>query len=111
NARQRWGRTGRTSNGEVYCTYTETQYETLFPDYAIAAVKRSNMEESFLTLKLAGIPHPETGWLDNPVEAEVIRANAALVSSGSILETGNLTKRGVMLRSISYPTKLVDALF
>jgi ribosomal protein S1 len=111
NAKQRWGRTGRTSDGEVYCLYTETQFNTLFPAYPVAAIKRSNMEEPFLTLKLAGIPHPETGWLENPKEDEVIRANSALSTSGAVGENGILTKRGLVLRNISYPTKLIDALF
>ena len=111
NARQRWGRTGRTRNGEVYCLYTKDQFDNLFLDYPVSAIERSSMEETLLVMKAAGIPNPTIGWLQNPKIEEMERSNTALVESGILTEDGVLSKRGLLLSNFSYPAKLVDALF
>lgn len=111
NAIQRWGRTGRTRNGEVYCLYTEDQYDDLFPDSPKPAIQRSSMEEVVLAMKTAGIPDPSSGWIEEPPVEEVNRSILALQKAGAINQEGLLTDYGLMLRSFSYPSQLVDLLF
>lgn len=111
NARQRWGRTGRNRNGEVYCLYTEDQFNNLFLEYPVADIKRSSLEDTLLVMKLAGIPNPSEGWLEDPDIKEIERSNTTLVDSGIITKDGILSKRGLLLSGFPYPAKLVDALF
>lgn len=108
NAKQRWGRTGRTRNGEVYCLYTKKQFETLFPEYPVAEIQRSSMEEIVLTTKAAGITHINDGWLENPSIEEINRSIQTLQEYEALSADGSLTQRGLMLRSFSYPIKLID---
>lgn len=110
NAKQRWGRVGRTRNGIVYCLYTEDQFRNLFPKDPTPAVQRSSMEESFVTLKAAGIPDPSLGWLDSPKPAEMERSQRALVDHGSVTPDGSLTRYGLMMQNFSYPTELKELL-
>lgn len=113
NARQRWGRTGRTRNGEVYCLYTESQFNdlNLFRDYPVSAIQRSSMEEPLLVMKYAGVSDPTSGWLENPDSSESDRSLDVLYKSGVITKDGSLSKKGILRSSFSYPAKLVDALF
>lgn len=110
NAIQRWGRTGRTKNGEVYCLYTDTQFTNLFADQPSTAITRSNMGQPLLDAKTAGIPDPFHGWLENPPETEAVAAFSELSETGAIAQDGTLTDYGLLLRSFSYPGKLVDLL-
>jgi len=110
NAKQRWGRTGRTRNGEVYCLYTEDQFNSLFLDYPIPAMQRSSMESVVLTAKVAGIPDVVDGWLQNPPEDEIERSTASLKGSGALSESATLTQYGLMVRSFSYAPRLFDIL-
>lgn len=110
NAKQRWGRTGRTRNGEVYCLYTEQQFNVLFPEYPVTAMQRSNMESIVLTAKAAGIPNVTNGWLENPPQSEVERSAGALIRSGALTEEKSLTSYGLMVRQFSYAPKLVTLL-
>jgi len=110
NAKQRWGRTGRTRNGEVYCLYTEEQFNELFPKFPVAAIQRSSMEGVVLTAKAAGIPKVLDGWLENPPETEIERSAKALIKSGALTEDESLTSYGLMTRQFSYAPKLFDLL-
>lgn len=110
NAKQRWGRVGRTRNGIVYCLYTEDQFMNLFPEHPTPAVQRSSMEESLVTLKAAGAPDPSLGWLDAPRPAELERAQHALVDHGSVTAEGTLTWYGFMMQNFSYSTQLKELL-
>ena len=49
NAKQRWGRVGRTQSGEVYLMYTEDEYNK-FLEYPIATIMKSNLTEYLLQL-------------------------------------------------------------
>lgn len=110
NARQRWGRTGRTRNGLVYTTYSERQFHEFFPDFQIPALERVNMESSLLASKEAGIVNPETVWLAKVNENEISRAHEELVSTGALDKDGSLTEYGMLLRHMSYPTRIIDLL-
>lgn len=110
NAKQRWGRVGRTRNGFVYCLYTEDQFMTLFPENPTPAIQRSSMEESLVTLKAAGIPDPSVGWLDAPKPYEMERAYQALVDYGSVTPDGSFTRYGHMMQHFSYPSELKELL-
>jgi len=110
NARQRWGRTGRTRNGEVYCLYTEEQFNELFPKFPVAAIQRSSMEGVVLTAKTAGIPKILDGWLENPPETEIERSTDVLIKSGALTEDKSLTSYGLMIRQFSYTPRLFDLL-
>lgn len=110
NAKQRWGRTGRTRNGEVYCLYTEEQFNDLFPKFPVAAIQRSSMEGVVLTAKAAGIPKVLDGWLENPPRTEIERSTKALIKSGALTEDKSLSSYGLMVRQFSYAPRLVDLL-
>lgn len=110
NARQRWGRTGRTRNGEVYCLYTEEQFNDLFPKFPITAMQRSSTEGVILTAKAAGIPKVLDGWLENPPETEIERSTDALIKSGALTKDESLTSYGLMTRQLSYAPRLFDLL-
>lgn len=110
NAMQRWGRSGRTRNGEVFCLYTEDQFATHFIDYPIPAMQRSNMEGVVLAAKAAGIPNASSGWLGNPPEIEMERSTTVLMDSGALNEHGALTSYGLTLRAFSYTPRLLDLL-
>lgn len=112
NAKQRWGRTGRTRNGEVYCLYTESQFndDSLFSEYPVPAMQRSRLESVVLSTRSAGIPSASRGWLEDQaeIEDEVLRSTQSLVATGALDEEGSLTFYGSMLRYFSYPPRLFD---
>lgn len=112
NARQRWGRVGRTSNGEVYCLYTQDQFESdeLFIPFPIPALERANMESLVLKAKAAGIPDVSEGWLGTPTQEEIDRSTEQLVQSNILTQAGTLTPYGVLVQAFSYPPKLIDVL-
>ena len=110
NARQRWGRTGRTRSGEVFCLYTQSQFEELFLEYPIPDMQRVSMESVVLTAKAAGIPNVMDGWLENPPEKEIDRSTKELVTAGALGKNGSLTNYGAMIRRFSYSVKLIDLL-
>lgn len=112
NAKQRWGRTGRTRSGEVFCLYTEQQYNDneLFLKYPIPDMQRMSMEDVVLTAKAAGIPNVAEGWLEDPPGVEIKRSVNELVDVGALDEDGSLTSYGAMIRWFSYPKNLIDTL-
>lgn len=112
NAKQRWGRTGRTRNGEVFCLYTEGQFkdDSLFPPYPVSAIQRTRMESVVLSAKTAGIPDVSQGWLQDPPETEVQRSTTALVASGALTKDQSITTYGLMVRHFTYPPRLFELL-
>lgn len=109
NAKQRFGRSGRTRNGEVFTLYTESQFEEMI-DFPIPAIERSDMEEQFLKLKELGIDEFGNGWIDSPKAEEQTRAVASLKNSGAIDDEDLLTEYGVLLTQFHYPASLADLL-
>lgn len=107
NARQRFGRSGRTRNGEVFCLYTKMQFEQML-DFPIPAIQRSSMEEIILKLKELGVDDYESDWIDSPIKEELGRAIASLKKSGAIDEDDMLTEYGALLGQFQYPASLAD---
>lgn len=107
NARQRFGRSGRTRNGEVFTLYTESQYDEMI-DFPIPAIQRSSMEEQFLKLKELGIDEFAEGWIDPPKMEEFSRAVSSLKNSGAIDREDMMTEYGVLLTQFQYPASLAD---
>ncbi|HEX9008655.1 MAG TPA: S1 RNA-binding domain-containing protein [Patescibacteria group bacterium] len=107
NAKQRWGRSGRTQPGEVFCLYTEKQFESMVP-FPIPAIQRSSMDQMILLLKDMGIDEIDDGWIQTPVEKELNRSYKSLQTSGAIDEDGMLTDYGAVLRNFAYEATLTD---
>ncbi len=107
NAKQRWGRSGRTAPGEVYCLYTEAQFKSM-RDYPIPAIQRSSMEDIILLLKKLGVDDIDNGWIDGPDSTELTRSMASLHKSGAIDEDDMLTEYGSILREFAYTAALTD---
>ncbi|MCJ7508360.1 MAG: S1 RNA-binding domain-containing protein [candidate division Zixibacteria bacterium] len=97
---QRWGRSGRVSNGQAYCLYTKKQFETLFLDYTVPQIKRSDLESVVLAAKTAGIDDLTTfHWIQEPPPEELKRAPESLQKIGAIDKDGFLTEHGLELQS------------
>jgi len=107
NAKQRWGRSGRTAPGDVYCLYSEEQFKSMLP-FPIPAIQRSSMEEIVLLLKRLGVDDLGEGWIEKPKEAELSRSLTSLKASKAIDEDEMLTEYGSMLREFAYTSKLTD---
>ncbi len=107
NARQRWGRSGRTRNGEVFCLYTKKQFDAML-DFPIPAIQRSSMDEIILKLKELGIDDYDKDWIDAPVGDELKRSVASLKGSGAIDGDDMLTEYGALLSKFQYPASLAD---
>lgn len=107
NAKQRYGRSGRTRNGEVFTLYTEAQFDKML-DFPIPAIQRSSMEEIILRLKELGIDDYEEDWIDAPVKAELDRSITSLKNSGAIDDRDMLTEYGALLSQFQYPASLAD---
>lgn len=107
NTKQRWGRSGRTAPGEVYCLYTEAQFQKMLP-FPIPAIQRSSMEDIILLLKKLGVDDLDSGWIDGPKETELTRSMASLHQSGAIDEDDMLTAYGSLLKEFAYTASLTD---
>lgn len=107
NAKQRFGRSGRTRNGEVFTLYTEAQFDQML-DFPVPAIQRSSMEEIILKLKELGIDDYAGGWIDAPQAEELARSVSLLKSSGAIDDDNMLTEYGALLSQFQYPATLAD---
>lgn len=107
NARQRWGRSGRTAPGEVHCLYTQAQFEQMIP-FPIPAIQRSSMEDIILILKDMGVDDLIDGWIESPHSDELQRSYSALQTSGALDEDGLLTEYGALLHEFQYTATLTD---
>ena len=107
NAKQRFGRSGRTRNGEVFCLYTEKQFDEML-DFPVPAIHRTSMEENILKLKVLGVDDVDSGWLDDPIEEEIVRSASALKSDGAMDKEDLLTEYGALLSQFQYPASLAD---
>jgi len=96
--KQRWGRVGRTSPGEVYCLYTQDQFNR-FEEYSTSEVERASLEQLLLTAMAAGIDDIESiEWITKPdqKQLELARKNLQLMQAfdktanrGAIAITGH----------------------
>ena len=107
NAMQRFGRSGRTMDGEVYTLYTEKQFDSMLA-FPVPAIQRSSMEDIILRLQELGIEDYESNWIDAPQSNELSRAIASLKTSGAIDSDNKLTEYGELLSKFHYPSTLAD---
>lgn len=107
NAKQRWGRSGRTAPGEVHCLYTKAQFGTMIP-FPVPAIQRSSMDDIILLLKDLGIDDIDEGWIQNPVKQELGRSYSSLQKVKAIDADGMLTEYGALLREFAYGASLTD---
>jgi len=107
NAKQRWGRSGRTAPGEVHCLYTKTQFGAMVP-FPVPAIQRSSMDDIILLLKDLGIDDIDDGWIQNPVQQELGRSYSSLQKVKAIDADGMLTEYGALLREFAYSASLTD---
>ncbi len=107
NAKQRWGRSGRTAPGEVYCLYTKEQFETM-PEFPVAAIKRTSMEEIILLLKKLGVDDLNGGWIENPKDEELSKSLESLRNSKALDADDALTEYGSLLRDFAFTAPLTD---
>ncbi len=99
--KQRWGRGGRVRDGQAYCLYTEKQFKTLFPEYTVPQIQRSDLEPVVLAAKAAGIDDLTSfDWIPKPPFAELERAPRSLQKIGALDPDGYLTEHGLELQSL-----------
>lgn len=107
--RQRWGRVGRDAPGWVFPLYTRLQFDKLPRDTPPGST-RDNLEQLVMKAKSAGIddvagfPWPAAHRFGEPDESaadamdvfarELVRADAALATSGVVDAQGHLTSFG-----------------
>jgi Helicase conserved C-terminal domain/Helicase associated domain (HA2)/S1 RNA binding domain len=109
NAKQRWGRSGRTRKGFVHCLYTEEQFGQM-PGYPVPAMQRSNIDQVVLNSIAAGAAHIGDDWLEAPLSDSLDGSVKKLVASGAITEEGHLTEYGTLLKHMSYPAEISSML-
>ena len=98
--KQRWGRGGRLRDGQAYCLYTEQQFKSLFPEYTIPQIQRSDLEPVVLAAKAAGIDDlTNFDWIQKPPLDELERAPNSLKKIGALDPDGYLTEHGLELQS------------
>jgi len=91
SATQRAGRAARTAPGRVLRLYTLEDFHRR-PDHAAPEIMRRELVEVCLHLRAMGIGNPgELGWLDEPPEAAISRAEDLLERLGVI--PGEITRR------------------
>jgi hypothetical protein len=109
NAKQRWGRCGRTRKGEVFCLYTKDQFKN-FIEFPIPDLKRLPTDNVILTAKAVGLREDEIrdGWVNTPPKEEIERATKVLTEKGALNQSGFISDYGMLLRHFSYPAQLAD---
>jgi HrpA-like RNA helicase len=86
-ANQRAGRAGRESAGKCFRLYTEDAFENLALS-AVPEIRRVNITQVVLQLKVLGVKDPETFPLPSPPSAQsVTRAVVVLVALGALDKT------------------------
>jgi ATP-dependent helicase HrpB len=94
SAEQRAGRAGRTAPGICARLWTERE-NALRPPALEPEIKRLDLSEALLTLKICGFPDFNAlRWLDPPPAAAAERAERLLRDLGAIDERGGLTRDG-----------------
>lgn len=103
--KQRWGRAGRIQPGMAHCLYSENQFKATFPEYTLAEIARSPIDQLILTAKAAGVSDINRfDWIQPPSPQELQRAPAYLQQIGAVDRDGDLTSHGLELRS--FPAEL-----
>ncbi len=111
--RQRWGRAGRKMPGEVFTTYTESQYAS-FEEHTLPDIKQQPLESVVLNAKAVGVDDiAGFDWIEPPRIDEVARAEHALKALDALDEDSDITPRGLELAGYlmqpDYGSLLIEA--
>ncbi len=101
--RQRWGRAGRKEPGQVWCLYTEKQFEdnALFRQDSVPEIQRAPLDQIVLGAKMAGgdtLSNGKFPWLDAPKDIEFERAIKRLKAQHALDDEDDLTLTGLEMR-------------
>jgi ATP-dependent helicase HrpB len=104
SAEQRAGRAGRTRAGRVIRLYSRYDFGSR-PERDIPEIRRSDLSETLLTLRGAGIRDIHAfPWLEIPSQNAIHAAEKLLLSLGALDTAGSLTSVGrMMLRFPVHP--------
>ena len=98
SARQRSGRSGRTSGGICYRLYTEQSFVTEMPESTQAEIVRSDFTSPLLVLKSMGINNiAQFPFLQAPPSETILSAYEVLNKIEAIDKDGHLTPHGKFL--------------
>ena len=94
-AKQRAGRSGRTSTGKCYRMYTETMFKEEMPSESTPEVQRSNLSNVVLTMKASGVMNILAfDFIDPPSRPILVDALNRLYALGALDDDGLLTPFG-----------------
>ncbi|PWA60037.1 RNA helicase family protein [Artemisia annua] len=111
SAHQRSGRAGRTQPGKCFRLYTETSFNKRLPQQTIPEIQRSNLANTFLTLKKLGIDDlVHFDFMDPPAPETLMRALEELYYLGALDYEGNLTKLGEIMSEFPLDPQMVKML-
>ncbi|KAM2002161.1 hypothetical protein ACFX15_025904 [Malus domestica] len=107
SARQRAGRSGRTSPGKCFRLYTSYSYQHDFEDNTIPEIQRTNLANVVLTLKCLGIHDLlHFDFIDAPPTEGLIKALELLFALAALNKFGELTKVGRQMAEFPLDPKL-----
>jgi ATP-dependent helicase HrpB len=93
SAAQRAGRAGRTAPGRAVRLYTRADHDAR-PEHLAPEVRRLDLAEVVLELRVAGHDPARLHWLDPPAAAALEAADTLLRRLGAIDERGRATETG-----------------
>lgn len=106
--RQRWGRVGRKTDGEVFCTYDYGTFMAFEP-YTKPENTREALDGSLLKIMRVGVSSLSAVKLfgidlnEESVKREYSRAVRQLISTGAVDIFGNLTDDGLVMENQQEP--------
>uniref|UniRef100_A0A7C4R642 RNA helicase n=1 Tax=candidate division CPR3 bacterium TaxID=2268181 RepID=A0A7C4R642_UNCC3 len=104
--RQRWGRSGRTGPGEVWCLYTRKNFEKR-EKHQKPEILRSDLSNVVLMMKKLGIKDVvDFDFIDKPNPENVLKAIEDLKLLGALDENENITKLGETMAQIPLEPKI-----
>lgn len=111
DAKQQFGRVGRNQEGEVFCLFTQQQYDAL-PDHSDPEITRSSPIDAVLDLVSTGVPVAQVGlgWLSDPGSDPVSDSVEALKAAAILTPEGHLTQWGEIQQSLGLAPKVTELL-
>jgi len=105
SAKQRAGRAGRDAPGICLRLWSKNG-DSIRPEYSEPEIKRTDLSESLLALKAAGIKNfGELEWLTDPGEKAEKNAEDLLLSLGAADKNGGITGTGKAMARYSLPPR------
>jgi ATP-dependent RNA helicase DHX8/PRP22 len=109
-AKQRAGRTGRTTPGEVYRIYSKMQYCEMEEENK-PEILRSNLMNTALLLKSIDVKDiPSFSFVDKPSTVSILKALKCLYHLQALDDTGAITEMGIRMAEIPLDPRLSKAL-